>query len=78
MSNLALVAKRINNGQSEIWFDHKPNHRSIVPTNGILYPIRTICSLEESDAFREAFNDGIATIPQAATDQLAADFGLDA
>jgi hypothetical protein len=77
MNDRLLVAKRINNGQSEIWFEHKPNHRRTVATNGILYPVRTTCSPDESNAFHKALGEGVATIPQAVADKLITGFGLE-
>ena len=78
MANHVLLAKRINNGQSEIWLITKPEAKLIVATNGVLYPIRSVCSPEEAVAFHKEFNEGIATVPAAATDKLISDFGLDA
>lgn len=77
MADKVLFAKRINNGQSEIWIETQPQAKRVVATNGVLYPIRTICPKEESDAFHKAFNEGATAIPAELTERLASDFGLD-
>jgi len=51
-----IVAKRINNGQSEISGEDKPHKRLTVATNGILYPIRMNCFSEECTAFSNALD----------------------
>jgi hypothetical protein len=76
MADETLLAKRINNGQSEIWFAAQQQSKRVVPTNGVLYPLRTTCSKEETDAFQQALNEGTATVPSAVTARLVADFGL--
>ncbi len=76
MADETLLAKRINNGQSEIWFAAQTQSKRVVATNGILYPIRTMCSKEEMDAFQQALNEGIATVPATLAARLVADFGL--
>jgi hypothetical protein len=78
MANRFLLAKRINNGQSEIWFSTEPETKLVVATNGVLFPIRTICSPEESAAFHKVFNEGAATVPATVMDRLMSDFGLNA
>lgn len=71
-----LIAKHVNNGQSEIWCGDKPDKRRTVATNGILYPIRTNCSSEECAAIYKALDRGPAAILDAFTTKLATDFGL--
>ncbi len=76
MSNRLLLAKRINNGQSEIWCENTPDNRRTVATNGIVYPVRMICSAEECACFYKALETGPAVIPVAVATKLATDFGL--
>ena len=76
MDDKNLLAKRINNGQSEVWLEIQPQRKRVVATNGILYPIRTTCSKDESEAFLMALNEGVATVPAMVVDRLAGDFGL--
>jgi len=76
MAEETLLAKRINNGQSEIWFAAQPHSKRVVATNGVLFPLRTTCSKEEAEAFQQALNEGTATVPAALTARLVADFGL--
>lgn len=78
MTDRMLLAKRINNGQSEVWFSAEPERRRVVATNGIVYPIRTLCSSEESKAFHEALAGGQASVPLSIMGKLIADLGLDA
>lgn len=78
MADRILLAKRINNGQSEIWFSTEPEKRRVVATNGIVYPIRTLCSPEESKAFHEALADGQAPVPASVMDKLIENLGIDA
>jgi hypothetical protein len=77
MADRVLLAKRINDGQSELWFSTELENRRVVATNGILYPVRTLCSPEESRAFHEALADGQAPVPLSIMDKLVANFGLD-
>jgi len=76
MPEKQLVAKRINNGQSEIWVKEHPKNRRLVATNGILFPIRTSCATEEIASFLAAFADGDANIPGPVTAKLVEDFSL--
>ena len=76
MDAQVLVARRINNGQSEIWREDTPEKRRTVATNGIVYPIRTGCSSDGCAAFDKALETGPAIIPEAVTNQLVSDFGL--
>lgn len=62
MTDRVLVAKRINDGQSEIWFQAQPEMRRAVATNGIVYPLRILCTPDESEALYKAFGDGEAVI----------------
>ena len=78
MADRVVLAKRINNGQSEIWLSTRPEAKLVVATNGVVYPIRTLCSPEESAGFHHVFNEGVATVPAIVTDRLISDFGLDA
>ncbi len=78
MADRILLAKRINNGQSEIWFSMEPEKRRVVATNVIVYPIRTLCSQEESKAFHETLADGQAPVPVSVMDKLIENLGLDA
>jgi hypothetical protein len=68
-----LYAQRINNGQSELWFDAAPDRRRTVATNSIVYPIRTLCPLEESESFYKAFAEGAAAVPLEVASKLAVD-----
>ncbi|MDW5266083.1 MULTISPECIES: hypothetical protein [Acidobacteriaceae] len=77
MADRMLLAKRINNGQSEVWFSTEPARSRVVATNGIVYPIRTLCSSEESKAFHEAFAGGQAVVPLSIMGKLIADLVLD-
>jgi hypothetical protein len=70
-----IVAKRINNGQSEISGEDKPHKRRTVATSGILYPLRTHCFSEECTAFTTRWM-GPAAIPDAVKPELATNFGL--
>jgi hypothetical protein len=76
MADETLLAKRINNEQSEIWFAAQPESKRIVATNGVLYPVRTSCSKEETEAFQQALNEGTATVPAVLTARMMTDFGL--
>jgi hypothetical protein len=76
MADIILFAQRINNGQSEIWSETHPAGKRVLATNGIVYPIRSLCPKEESEAFYKAFNDGIAAVPATVTDRLVSDFAL--
>jgi hypothetical protein len=40
MADRILLAKRINNGQSELWFSNEPKDLRVVATNIIVYPVR--------------------------------------
>jgi hypothetical protein len=76
MADRKLLAKRINNGQSELWLTTEAEKRRVVATNAVLYPIRTICSPEESKTFHDGLAIGEAEIPVSVTNKLIADFGL--
>jgi hypothetical protein len=78
MTDRVLLARRINNGQSEVWFSSEPKNRRVVATNIVVYPVRTLSSPEESKAFHEALADGQAPVPVSIMDKLIADLGLDA
>jgi len=78
MADRVLLAKRINNGQSEVWLSTEPKNRRVVATNGVVYPVRPLCSPEESKAFHEALADGQAPVPVSIMDKLIADLRLDA
>ena len=78
MGDRVLLAKRINNGQSEVWLGSEPEKRRVVATNGIVYPVRTLCSPEESTAFHEGFALGQAIVPLSIMDKLIAQLELDA
>lgn len=77
MTDRMLVAKRINNGQSVVWFSTEPEKRRVVATNGIVFPVLTLCSSEESKAFHEALTGGQAPVPISIMGKLIADLGLD-
>lgn len=74
MASSTLIARRINNGQSEIWLEDNLDTVRVVATNGIVYPVQTLCSQEESEAFHRAFSDGSAAVPANAAGKLMSDF----
>lgn len=76
MADRVLLAKRIDNGQSEVWFSNEPKRLRVVATNSVLYPIRTLCSPEESKSFHEALAVGHAPVPTCIIDKLIGDLGL--
>ena len=78
MGDRVLLAKRINNGQSEVWLGTETEKRRVVATNGIVYPVRTLCSPEESIAFHAAFALGQALVPLGIMDRLIVQLELDA
>ncbi|MBB6144340.1 hypothetical protein HNQ77_002292 [Silvibacterium bohemicum] len=78
MADRILLAKRINNGQSEVWFSTEPKSLRVVSTNVIVYPVRTLCTPEESKAFHEALANGEAPVPASILDKLIEDLGLKA
>ncbi|MBB5066032.1 hypothetical protein HDF15_004402 [Granulicella mallensis] len=76
MVDRALIARRINNGQSELWFGGNAEQRLVLATNNIVYSIRMHCTTGESEAFHAAFATGEAAVPPAVVSELAAEFGL--
>jgi hypothetical protein len=76
MADRVLLAKSINNGQSEVWFSIEPENLRVVAINSVVYPIRTLCSPEESKAFHEGLAGGHAPVPTSILDKLVADLGL--
>jgi hypothetical protein len=76
MVRQVLMARRINNGQSELWFEGDTERRLVLATNNIFYSIRTHCATGESEAFHAAFATGEAEVPAVIASKLAAEFGL--
>lgn len=76
MAARILFAKRINNGQSDVWWEDEPESRITIATNNIVYSARTLCSTEESDDFHKAFAKGETAVPNVAAEKLSADFHL--
>jgi hypothetical protein len=70
METPTILAKRINNGQSEIWLEADTEARQVVATNSILYPVRTLCPVNDLEAFQKAFADGPTVLPPAVAERL--------
>lgn len=76
MEDRRLLARRINNGQSELWFEGDIERRLVLATNNIVYPIRMHCATSESESFHAAFATGEAEVPAVVASELTARFGL--
>jgi hypothetical protein len=70
MANANLMAKRINNGQSEVWMSADSAGRRLIATNEILHSVRTLCLKDETEAFHLLFAEGEALLPPQAADRL--------